>query len=212
MRADLQMTLQMNSLQMNRKARRRIEAIQRKDKKRHEAACEAAWMALQRDEAAWMAWALDMMCFPRFLNRLIDPPQRDIELNWRLIGDACPTFDLLRDLDKKPYPLGFSSLKSFWGDHRKYCHEVACALKLDLMRMGQNESDWKWIIVKDFLGTWHAWLEHDGWVIEAKENAIIVAPAKMRRSERIWHDFYAGPPLPIKVADGRIVYSSADGS
>ena len=102
---------------MNRKARRRIEAIQRKDKKRHESACEGARMALPRDEAAWMAWALDMMCFPRFLNRLIDPPQRNIELNWRLIGNACPTFDLLRDLDKKPYPLGFSSLKSFWGDH-----------------------------------------------------------------------------------------------
>ena len=56
-------------------------------------------------------------------------------------------------------------------------------------------------------GTWHAWLEHDGWVIEAEENAIIVTPAKMRRSERIWHDFYAGPPVPIKVADGRIDHS-----
>jgi hypothetical protein len=176
---------------LNRAERRRLEAIERKEHK--------------RVEKAWMQWALRMMCFPRFLNRLIDPPQRDIELNWRLVGESSPTFDLLLELDKKPYPLGFSSLKSFWGDHIQYCHEVACALKLDLMRMGQNESDWKWIIVKDCLGTWHAWLEHDGWVIQADGNEIVVTPVEVTRSKTIWVRFYPGPTLPVKVVDGRLI-------
>ena len=105
----------------NRQARRAFEACARLPKSHRKA--RRAFEARVRKhatnhldpEAAWMAAVLDAMCFPRFVERLINPPQRDIELNWQLIGDAaCPTFDLLLELDKKPYPLGFSSLKSLW--------------------------------------------------------------------------------------------------
>jgi hypothetical protein len=114
--------------------------------------CETLARASKLSKDEWMKSVLDAMCYPRFLKRLVNPRERNIELNWRRPEVPCPTFDLLFDLDKKPYPLGFSSLKSFWGDHMQYCHEVSCALKIDLIRMGQREADWKWIIAKDFLG------------------------------------------------------------
>jgi hypothetical protein len=147
----------------------------------------------------WMQQTLDAMCYPRYLKRFAHPLQRDIQFKWGLEGaSGSPTYDLLLKLDKQPYPLGFTCLKSFWGDHGKYCHEVACAIKIDLMRMGQNGNDWKWIIAKDCIfAAWHSWLEHEGWAIDATEKEIVVSPVDVKRNKPpgLWVAFYEGPRL-----------------